>query len=71
MGLPTDREPTVKDIAYYLFGNPVDPRDTGLIGRMQASIDRLSNIGTALLLTFIAAILAFAAEIVVQLVTKH
>lgn len=37
------REPTAGQLARYLFGNPFDPRDPGLIGRLMRQHDELAE----------------------------
>jgi hypothetical protein len=37
------KEPTAGQLARYLFGNPFDPRDSGLIGRLMRQHDDLAE----------------------------
>lgn len=58
---------TAQQLAYVLFGNPINPQDKGIIGRMQDQVRQLVALAWAFLLTFIAATLAFAFDLILHI----
>lgn len=69
---PPNSEPTAGQLAYYLFGNPMDPKDVGMIGRLdnraatlEKRVNTLIKIGYAIMLLFIAAVFGLLADLFV------
>jgi len=62
---------TAEQLAYYLFGNPMNPQDKGIIGQMQDQVKQLVRLGWAMLFTFTAAFLAAVGALIVDLLTQH
>lgn len=69
---------TAEELARYLFGDPLDPRDVGIVGRLMAQVDantrqvgRLLRLAWAVLIVFIAAILTIAGDAIIRLSERH
>lgn len=66
-----DKELTPSQIVYYLFGNPLDPRDLGIIGRMEQRVDRVTRLAWAILLLLLTAMLTLLADIINTGIANH
>ena len=74
---PRTRAPhelTAPELARYLFGDPLDPKDAGLIGRLQNTIetsnkrvDRLLRLAWAIMLLMVAACVTLITDLLVRL----
>lgn len=60
------RPVTVEDLTYVLFGNPINPQDKGLIGRMQDQMKTIIRLAIAILLALIGAILTFSVDVLTR-----
>lgn len=69
--LPPTEPITATQLAYYLFGNPLDPKDLGVIGRLEARVDRLTKLWVALLFAILAAVLALIGNLIVLATGVH
>jgi hypothetical protein len=66
-----NRVVTVEDLAYVLFGNPIDPSDIGIVGRQNARMEQLVRWVRALTLSFFAALMALVGNLIVALHLVH
>lgn len=57
---------TAQQLAYILFGNPINLQDKGIIGLMQDQVRYLIRLGWALLFTFVAALATGLADLIVN-----
>jgi len=64
--LPGDEPVTTRQLAYVLFGNPINPQDKGIIGTMQDQVRQLVRLAWALLIAFIAAMFTAGADLIVN-----
>jgi hypothetical protein len=69
---------TAEELARYLFGDPLDPKDVGIIGRLMEQVERntkvvgrLLGLAWAVLIVFIAAVLTLAGDAVLRLAELH
>lgn len=58
---------TTEDLVYVLFGNPINLKDQGVIGRMQNQMNLIVRLAIAILLSLVGAILTFSVDILVRL----
>lgn len=68
---------TAEELARYLFGDPLDPQDVGIVGRLTTAVERntravgrLLALAWALLLVFVAALLTVAGDAVLRLAER-
>lgn len=79
MKIPRNRRITVDDLTRYLFGDPLtDPKDTGIMGRLTATVERnthqvnrLLTLGWVILIMLVTAVLALASDVLIRLTETH
>lgn len=62
---------TVEDLVRYLFGEPLDPRDLGLLGRLSRRIERMERLLWSIFLVLFTASLALIANLITVLHQGH
>lgn len=77
----SERPLTAEDLARYLFGDQMDPNDTGLIGRLMEDMKNLRvttqrqvrgvlMLGWAILVVLIAALLSLVGNLLLHLIPQ-
>ena len=70
---PPEHALTAPELARYLFGDPINPDDVGLIGRLGTQleatnqrVDRLLRLAWAIFLTLVVALLTLATDLILR-----